>query len=79
MALRGVVELLFATEVGVFYAKLAVEQCSGVKLDVGASQALPPLVSAGTGSHLNENFHRGLLRCPLRALPVAAPTSWLAA
>ena len=75
MALRGVVELLFATEVGVFYAKLAVEQCSGVKLDVGASQALPPSVSAGRGSHLNGNFHRALLRAP----PATAPTSWLAA
>ena len=79
MVLKGMSDLLFAAEVGVFYAILAVEQCTAVKLDVGASQALPPLVSAGTGSHLNENFHRGLLRRLLRALPVAAPTSWLAA
>ena len=79
MVLKGMLELLFAVEVGVFYAILAVEQCTGVKLDVGASQALPPLVSAGMGSHLNENFHWGPLRCLLRALPVAAPTSWLVA
>ena len=57
MVLKGMLEVLFASEVGVFYAILAAEQCTRVMLDVVASQALPPLVSAGMGSHLNENFH----------------------
>ena len=80
-----------ASEAVVFYATLAVEQCTEVKLAVGASQALPPLVAETNPAHSNENFHPGLLwclfRCPLRclfrcllwALPVAAPTSRLAA
>ena len=58
MVLKGMLEILFATDVvGVFYAILAAEQCTRVMLDVVASQASPPLVSAGMGSHLNENFH----------------------
>ena len=76
-----------ASEEGVFYAILVVEQCTEVKLVVGASQAPPPLVSETNPARSNENFHPGLLwclfRCPLRcllwALPVAALTSRLAA
>ena len=72
LVLKDRLKVLFASEVGVSYAALAFEQRTGAgdetKIAVGASQAPPPLASAGIGSHLNENFHPFFLHSLLLGL-----------
>ena len=79
--LLGRLELLSASAVEVSSAKPAAAVEDETKLDVGGLLEPQPLASAGTGSHLIENFRRCLLPCRLLAPdpPGAVPTSWLAA